>query len=63
MLTRIKTLMKIFLWNCIVNRQHVNQTTAEAEFLDVTGQQAYEFSSLLFTVTYTNGFYSPPPPT
>jgi hypothetical protein len=35
----------------VVNRQHVNQTTAEAEFLNVTGQQAYEFSSLLFTVT------------
>ncbi len=26
------------------------------------GQKSLEFSSLLFTVTFTNGFYSPPPP-
>jgi hypothetical protein len=26
------------------------------------GQKSEEFSSLLFTVTSTNGFYSPPPP-
>ncbi len=31
----------------------------EAEFLDV---KSYEFSSVLFKVTSTNGFYSPPPP-
>jgi hypothetical protein len=30
----------------------------EAEFLDVIGTK--EFSSLLFTITNTNGFYSDP---
>jgi hypothetical protein len=33
----------------------------EAEFLDVIGTNVLRFSSLLFTVTYTNGFYLPPP--
>ncbi len=35
----------------------------EAEFLDVIiGQKSTEFSSLPFTVTSTNEFYSPHPP-
>jgi hypothetical protein len=33
----------------------------EAEFLDLIWSKSKEFSSLLFTVTSTNGFYSPPP--
>jgi hypothetical protein len=32
-----------------------------AESLDVIGTKSEEFSSLLFTVTSTNGFYSPFP--
>ncbi len=34
----------------------------EAEFLDVIGTKVFRVSSLLFTVTSTNRFYSPPPP-
>ncbi len=36
--------------------------STEAEFLDVIGTKVLRVSSLLFTVSSTNGFYSPPPP-
>jgi hypothetical protein len=35
--------------------------TSEAEFLEVIGTKVLRVSSLLFTVTSTNGFYSPSP--
>jgi hypothetical protein len=31
----------------------------EAEFLDVIGTKSSEFTYLLFTATFTKGFYSP----
>ncbi len=43
-------------WRCEKGRG-----SPEAEFLDVIRTKVLRFSSLLFTVTSTNGFYSCPP--
>jgi hypothetical protein len=39
----------------------VPHLSPDAEFLDVIGTKSYEFSSLLFAATFSNGFYPPPP--
>ncbi len=46
---------------CITKFGNISST--KAEFLDAIKTKVLTFSSLLFTVTATNGFYSPSPPT
>ncbi len=39
----------------------ISTVSSEAEFLDVIETKSSKFSSLLFKITSTNGFYSVPP--
>jgi hypothetical protein len=44
----------------IYSKLDIEENRPEAKFLDVFGKKkSKEFSSLLFTVTFSNGFYPP----